>query len=173
MHIDEVKKLKSFDLTQSPPDQGEVDRRLELSRKALADWHRKMVITAASEILFLACCYAGGLFLYDVSLESLGMGFLVMIIGPIVVMLGVSVIASFRRRELAAIVESLQPVVHLKSSYGELRGRADDVDRYLDALDAMGRKVTHAEAVMLRRLSRSSYRPSADATATADAASAA
>lgn len=161
MDFEEVKKLKSFDVTQSPPGVEEMDQRRSLSRQALAAWHKKMVITAACEILFLVCCYAGGLILYDISLNSLGMGFLVMFIGPIVVMLGVSVIASFRRRELAAIVEGLQPVVHLTSSYGELRGRADDVDRYLDALAEMGRKVTHAEAVILRRLSRSSYRPSA------------
>lgn len=161
MNFEDVKKLKFFDVTQAPPGHAEMEERLNLSKQALAVWHRKMVITAVCEILFLISCYAGGLFLYDVSLDSLGMGILVMFIGPIVVMLGVSVIASFRRRELAAIVEGLQPVPHLTSSYGELRGRADDVDRYLDALDEMERKVTHAEAVILRRLSRSSYRPSA------------
>lgn len=167
MDFEEVKKLKSFDVTQSPPNKEEMAARLSMSKEALAIWHRKMVITAAAEIAFLAACYAGGLFLYDVSLDSLGMGFLVMFIGPIVVMLGVSVIASFRRRELAAIVEGLQPVEHLESAYGQLRGRADDVDRYLDALEAMGREVTHAEAIILRRLSRSSYRPPSNEEAVA------
>lgn len=149
--------MNTFNISNYPPDQGEIDKRLEISKKNLSAFKRRCIYVNIAEVTALALAYAGGLALAK-SIESIGFGLLIMLIGPVVVTIAITIISSLRRNELKRVVEDLHPA-H-PNSHGLLKGIGEEVDRYLSRIEEVGRSLTHGEANMLDKFSRRYYRRS-------------
>lgn len=149
--------MNTFNIKDYPPKLDEIESRLEISRKNLADFKRKTLYINIAEVCALALAYAGGLALAK-SIESIGFGLLIILIGPVVVTIAITIISSLRRNELKRVVEDLHPA-H-PSTHSRLKGIGEEVDRYLVWIEEVGRSLTHGEANMLNKFSRKYYRKS-------------
>lgn len=149
--------MNNFNIKEFPPTQKEIEERLETSRRNLSDFKRKCMYVNIAEVCALALAYAGGLALAK-SIESIGFGLLIIMIGPVVVTIAITFIATMRRNELKRVVEDLNPA-H-PNAHSLLKGIGEEVDRYLEWIEEVGRGLTNGEASMLDRFSRKYYRKS-------------
>lgn len=149
--------MNNFNIKDYPPSKEEIDSRLEQSKKDLSAFKRKCFYVNFAEVTALALAYAGGLALAK-SIDSIGFGLLIIMIGPIVVTIAITFIATMHRNELKRVVEDLHPA-H-PNTHKLLKGIGDEVDRYLAWIEEVGRGLTQGEANMLDKFSRKYYRKS-------------
>lgn len=144
--------MNKFDILQGPPNVQDMEDRIARACAELKKFKQRMRYATIVEILAISSMYVIG---FSLATEDMPLipALMMASIGPFVAALAITLSSSLRKKELQTVIDDLQPAPHEQEVHA-LHGKHADVDQYLDALRLLDRRMTFAEAAMLRKKSR-------------------